>query len=604
LGSLHRYNNVIHSPCKMLRQRGYVNRWFQCLAIAIVVLCGAVRSEGSEQAPDVASRSVVQSASISGAVVDGRGAPVRSARVTLSARELRGPRSISTDQRGRFSFGLLPAGRYTITARKDGFLTAAYGARAPGRSGTPLVVVPGQKLERIDLVLPRGGVLTGSIFDPDGEPVVGVEVRALRVVLTSGERRWQLAGSDRTDDRGGYRIYQLQPGEYVVNADPRLTDSGDSNDDPDAIDDTPRAAAVIYAPVYYPGTVVASGALRVPLGVSEERGGVDVQLQFVPTAKVDGAVTVPREDGGCVSRVALVATSSEIPAVTTDVSVTQADGDRFSFAAVAPGQYRVMARCVLRPRTAGGPGRVLWAERELMVSGQDTADADLTLRPGVTVSGRLQFEGGGTPDGVDLSVARVMLVSRGDEFDEIGREPFTARVETGRFEISGVPPGRYDVEASVLLSASARTIGPPVPRWTLDSALVNGQETLDFFLDVRPGEDIVGADLTLTNRRQELSGTLVDTSGAPAVEYTVIVFPTDRRFWLPDGRRIIATRPGTDGMFTINSLPAGEYYVAAAAEVEPGEWYDPEFLKRLVGVSVSVSVKPGAKTVRNLRVAR
>src|SRR6185436_1586823 len=51
-----------------------------------------------------------------------------------------------------------------------------------------------------------------------------------------------------------------------------------------------------YAPVYYPGTTTSTNATAVALDVSQERQGVDFQLQLVQTAKVSGTVTSPDGD--------------------------------------------------------------------------------------------------------------------------------------------------------------------------------------------------------------------------------------------------------------------------------------------------------------------
>ncbi len=56
------------------------------------------------------------------------------------------------------------------------------------------------------------------------------------------------------------------------------------------------AAKIGYATVYYPGTLQSSGATSVTLGISEERSGVDMQLQVVPLAQVSGSIIGP--DGG------------------------------------------------------------------------------------------------------------------------------------------------------------------------------------------------------------------------------------------------------------------------------------------------------------------
>ena len=165
---------------------------------------------------------------ISGVVTTGStGAPVRRARVTLSGAELRGGRSTVTNDQGQFSFTALPPGRFTMTASKAGYVDVPYGAKKPGRPGTPIQLAAAQKMENASITLPKGGVITGIVVDDSGEPSPGTQVRVLRYVMRTGEKTLVQAGQAQADDRGMYRIYGLQPGDYLVSAVPRNQGIGD-----------------------------------------------------------------------------------------------------------------------------------------------------------------------------------------------------------------------------------------------------------------------------------------------------------------------------------------------------------------------------------------
>jgi uncharacterized protein (DUF2141 family) len=170
---------------------------------------------------------VTGTATITGVVLmAGSGQPARKVRVNLSGSELRTGRSTVTDDQGRFSFTALPAGRYSLSANKPGHLNVTYGQRRPGLQGTQIQLSDGQKFQA-QLQLPRGGVLTGTVLDENGEATPGTSVRAMRFVNQNGRRTLQSNGSGTTDDRGIYRIYGLQPGNYVVCATPRNNQLGD-----------------------------------------------------------------------------------------------------------------------------------------------------------------------------------------------------------------------------------------------------------------------------------------------------------------------------------------------------------------------------------------
>ena len=91
------------------------------------------------------------------------GRPVKRARVFVTAAELPGGRGVLTDDTGVFDLTELPAGRYTLTVSKSGFVSLSYGQRRPLQAGTPLQLADGEQLKGIQFQLPRGGVIAGRV---------------------------------------------------------------------------------------------------------------------------------------------------------------------------------------------------------------------------------------------------------------------------------------------------------------------------------------------------------------------------------------------------------------------------------------------------------
>ena len=76
-------------------------------------------------------------------------------------------------------------------------------------------LVDGQSVDKLDLALPRAGVITGAVLDEFGEPVTNARVTALRYGYMNGQRRLvRLGYATTTDDIGQYRLHGLPPGEY------------------------------------------------------------------------------------------------------------------------------------------------------------------------------------------------------------------------------------------------------------------------------------------------------------------------------------------------------------------------------------------------------
>jgi protocatechuate 3,4-dioxygenase beta subunit len=584
-------------------------------------------------------------ATVSGVVVvSGTGQPARRARVTLNAADGGGSRSATTDEKGRYLFAGLAAGRYTLSASKSGHVGTSYGATRPGRPGTPIQLTDGQQFAA-NLQLPRGSVITGTVLDEYGEPSPGTQVRAMRYVLQAGRRTLQQSGSGSTDDRGIYRIYGLQPGEYVVSAVPRGGPSVDTSrlqSELEAVRQRLSAAAADaatardlavradmlqfeipqqqeeqstgYAPIYYPGTTVVAQAAAVPLGVGEERSGIDVQLQRVAMSRIEG--TVINGTGQPVQNIQL--TLSDSTTTTPGISAMSARADaegRFRFANVAPGNYRLVARANVgtanaaaartlemrvfvdgKPQPARSPApppNRLWSAVDVAVDGRHLTNVVLSLQQGMTLSGRIDFDATTLQPPSDLARLRVNLAPADPAMTPGLVQAAAGTVDaTGKFTIPGVVPGVYRLTASGAGSG-----------WSLASAMIEGHDTLDFPVEIRPGAGISDAVITFTDQQAQLSGSITNPRGQPASEQTLILYPADERFWVPQSRRIRSTRPATDGRFTFAGIIPGEYKLAAIVDVEQGAWFDPAFLQQIDAASTRITIRDGEKKEQHLQVA-
>jgi len=647
-------------------------------------------ARGNQPARDAQAQQATGTAMILGQVVTGdSGTAVRRAQVNLSGAELRGQRTTLTDDEGRFVFTLLPAGRYNVNTSKAGYVNIAYGAKAPGRAGTPIQLADGQKLEAKPISLPRGGVVTGIVLDEHGEPAPGTPVRAMREVIRTGEKRLESAGNDTTDDRGMYRVYGLQPGKYIVYAQPRNQGTGAlqvniASEIEAAVqqmtqmlgagqggrgggggrgaqlgdllgqmgggrgqqaleqlqqqlnpEGQPTAA---YAPVFYPGSTSPSSAASVEITAGQERFGVDFQLQLTQTAQVEGVVQGP--DGVTPTGIQITLVPKDtLPGLPGGTMTARAAQDgRFTFRNVIPGQYSVVARGQMRVvdpaapeqevavagargggrggRGQGGPPpQILWAMADVAVDGTDQSGINLQLQTGMTVSGRIAFDGQGAPPS-DLTRLRVNLVTVGAPAVDFGNIPAASVDASGRFTLQGVPPGRYSLRGTGQGggagaggagrgggAGAATTPQGTAVNWQLASAMAGGRDSLDFPLVIGPGMNITDAVVTFADKSTELTGTLQDATGAATSDYSIIVFPSDKQYWQPQSRRIVSVRPGTDGRFTARNLPAGSYMIVAVTDVEPGEWFDPGFLEQLAAAAMPVALAEGEKKTQNLRIA-
>jgi hypothetical protein len=164
---------------------------------------------------------------------------------------------------------------------------------------------------------------------------------------------------------------------------------------------------------------------------------------------------------------------------------------------------------------------------------------------------------------------------------------------SGRFTIADVVPGKYRISASV------NTGGPG---WIIDSVIVGGQDALDAPLEVRANRHVSGVTITFTDRVTELSGTVVTEKGEPATEHTLLLYPTDSKYWTPQSRRIRTMRAGGDGVYVFRAIPPGDYRLTTLLDPEPGSWYDREVLEQLDATSVRITLADGEKKVEHVRI--
>src|SRR4051812_25590211 len=429
------------------------------------------------------------------------GRPVKRARVFASAAELPGGRGMLTDDTGVFDLTELPAGRYTLTVSKSGFVALSYGQRRPLQAGTPLQLADGQQLKGIEFQLPRGSVISGRVLDEDGDAMPGVMVRIMRYQYLQGERRLTAAGNGQTDDKGMYRVWGLMPGEYYVNAVARGGGPGGGQfGGPGAFaggrggrgggpGGAPDQEQINYAPTYFPGVPSVNEAKPVNVGLSQEVLDINFSMQLVRVSRISGIVSNP--DGTPV-------TSGNINLI-TDAGGARGNQIGMNFGAriqwdgsftinnVAPGRYTLRAR-------GDDSETPQFAALPISVNGDDVPDVSVVLSAGATISGTVSFLPGGSPS---PDVTQFRIAAPSTEQSDFGPQS-NARVDRdGRFTISGVSAGLHLIRPS----NGSRT-------WLLQSVTIGGRDVTDTPFQVRSGETLANVNLVFTDKQTEINGTL------------------------------------------------------------------------------------------------
>jgi protocatechuate 3,4-dioxygenase beta subunit len=529
---------------------------------------------------------------IRGRVLSDNGQPMRRATVRANAPEMRGARSTSTDTEGRYEIRDLPAGQYTINVSKPAFVNWTYGQTQPNGPPKTIVLADNQTADNIDVRIPRGGVIAGRIIDEFGDPVPNVNVTPVRKQYSQGQRRLLPSGTRaQTNDIGEYRIFGLQPGQYFVSASAQAQNFA-----------MPTANGIElsgerggFASTFYPGTADPAAARTLTVGVGQTIGGIDITLMPARLATISG-IAIDSQGrpltGGGVSAIVRGAGS---PALGLLNGPVRSDGT-FSLPNVPPGEYIVR---VARPPQAGAPdGRPEFSVAFVTINGEDLSG--LTLAPilPATVSGRVVFDDPGAAQSMKPSNIRVLTQSLALDDGLLGlglNGPPPPLADDYTFEVRTFP-GRVGLRAAV-------PSGPGATGWQLKAIRVDGVDVTDTGLDVG-AQGLRDVEIEMTSRAQQISGTVTDAAGSPVKDYVVALFSQNRTQWTdPMARHFAVGRPAESGGFKIATLPPGEYFAVALAQLDVTDWQDPNTLEALSRLGTAFALTPGDTRTLALRLS-
>ncbi|MCC7186749.1 MAG: carboxypeptidase regulatory-like domain-containing protein [Acidobacteria bacterium] len=584
------------------------------LIVLVACVLTAASLVAAHQQRDQASSPATGTAVLAGTISldDARTAPVRRAVVTLTGTGIRGTHTTVTDDKGQFTFGGLPGGRYLVTAQKPAHVTMHYGSPAMGRGpGAPIAIADGQRVE-ITMRLPRGAVLAGVLKDDSGHPLPSGQMQVFSPMMVNGEMRYQAVRTTNsiitTDERGRYRVFGLPPGEYIVRGggiggytgDLRLMttesiEAAQRDRDQRVRGQAPAAAPdvsprVAWVSAFAPGVQDRNAAQRFSLREGEEYLSADVTVSLGRVARVSG--TMRGADGAPMTSAMVGLFNTRERSVWSSLGGIRPDAaGAFVLPAIGPGEYAFVGRSGDPGGRGQGAGNAAavphFAYTRFNVVGDDVVGVAVEFLPGGTVTGRVEAAGAAIPDSARLTLAQVDAIP--------GLSLGTPTIDPnpdGTFRFEGVPPGRYRVTASGL--------GP----LHLQSAILADRETLDDPFEVGLGQDVTGLRVTVSPASTVVSGTLLDQLGRPAPEFAVIMFSIDRAHWATAPRRMTGlVRLDSQGAYRIAGLPPGSYYLSAVTDASPQQLADPAFLEELAAAALTVTLTPGEQKRQDLKLS-
>jgi len=169
----------------------------------------------------------VQLARIEGAVVDAiTNQPLAGVQVSL-ARTAGQPPIAITKKDGRFALEKVEPGQHRVLATKENYVPGrAEGRKMSGNPGLSVTVSAGQPVKGLLFRLVPSGSIVGRVVDSRGKPVPKTQVAVARFTYDeNGERvlsRVPGVLPVGVNDRGEFRLIELDPGAYHIEVQPRI----------------------------------------------------------------------------------------------------------------------------------------------------------------------------------------------------------------------------------------------------------------------------------------------------------------------------------------------------------------------------------------------
>ena len=491
-----------------------------------------------------------QAGTITGRVVNESGQPLPNARVNVvpvgSSQQTEGT---TTDRDGNFQVTGLQPRSYRVFAWLSTY--------APLASDLDTWTRNYKIGDSVTLVMVKGGVITGTVTAPTGEPIVGIRVFA-RIIRNESSRlpfpfrHYPLERT--TDDRGIYRIYGVPAGTYIVWA----GGSGGAYQGLDAFDND--------VPTYSPSST-RDTAEEITVRAGEERTNVDIRYRGEPGHVISGRARAA--DGS-----ETVGHGINLTAVGSKVEWAMATGQEpnskgFIFRGIDDGDYDVTAFSVVENQLTG------IGSKRIKVRGADVTGIELVTQPLASLSGRVVLEESkatecsGKPRLLlpETFLTASMDESQGGDFHPqirwmLGGAPVNPDSQ-GNVSFKNLIPGRYYFVpqfAGKYWYLQSMTLTPAGSAKTAPVDAARNWTTL------KSGDRLSGLTITLAQGAASLQGQLVLGEGESPPEGTFVYLVPAEREKASDVLRFFAAGVNADGKVALNNIAPGRYWMLVKSD--------------------------------------
>lgn len=542
----------------MVRKRRTLK--FRIIATLACCLCASgLAAQAGDQAQPFTGRFRVAGILVN--KIDGH--PLAQARATLADTATpQKSQSVITSQDGKFLFPTVPAGKFSLTGFKRGYIPAAYDQH--DQFSTAIVTGAGLDTENLVLKLAPDGMIFGRVLDEAGDPVRHATVTLYYDDHSEGVDRIRNAQNATTDDLGEYEMTSLRPGTYYLSATAKPwyavsppSDAEGSNAGTQTKTVTDRSLDVAYPLTYYPDATDSDNASPIPLR-GGERLEVDIHLNPVPALRLRFRVSGDTRRGVEVPQFEQHSFGEWSTYIESAVASMVSPGV-IEVSGIPAGRYDVSLM--------GQGGKSQISGVDLTTQGQEVDTSAAEAYSNVKIS--VQLIGGSKPPELIAGLrSQGRHGIKGSQVDA-----------NGEGEIQQIPAGQYEV----VLFARGRNYS--ISRVTAEGAEVSGRH-----VNIAAGST-ASISVTATAGSIVVQG-VAKRAGKPFAGAMVVLVPKD-----VEGNRDLFRRDQSDldGTFSLRDVTPGKYTLVAIENGWDLDWSQAEVIAVYArhGRAMEVTDTPG-----------
>ncbi|MCK9409389.1 MAG: carboxypeptidase regulatory-like domain-containing protein, partial [Bacteroidetes bacterium] len=379
------------------RSNGYVQQWYNNTlsmdsADAIPVTFGY-------DTPNI-NFVLSRGGSFSGSVKDKNGTPVSNAEVFAIDSTSYLYSLAFTNDSGNYIVNGLSTNNYYAIVSSDNFLEQWYNGASDIITATTIPVIINTNTPHINFIVQTGGVITGSVTTPLGNPIAGVTVSVL-------DSNYYYVESAHTDPSGNYAVKKLPVGKKLY-----VTASKDQ-----------------YSQRWYNN--VETYALATPLIFQDDEWKENINFTLPKAASITGMVK--NTSGVGISYASIYAVNS----TGSYFSVSANNAGAYTLNNIPGGKYIVSASSYeYLEQWYNQQSSRLNADTISVLNEQTVLDIDFSLAKGGKISGSVQ-----NSNGDPIPNAWIYISSRSGYYSVMTADG------QGYYNFPGIAPGQYSVSA-------------------------------------------------------------------------------------------------------------------------------------------------------------